>query len=298
MKLALVVVPVALLAACGGKSNPAVGNSGASTAHIIDDVDGDGKADTAALEGNAVVLVGTAVRATLPSNLSWTPSSAQVVELGTEAVIAVASEVLEDDLAWRIYQYRDGALVDLGEVFLGNGLAPEDLPGDGTIHTRSGNCGVSTSTVYRVMDGKIERSATSEGTHDDSQCAACPYVAVDTTAGAVFVGESLRNLAGAHRATEDALTLPALAPGQRELVVHLFETKPETTYLDGLAVDFGGVRVAPRACGAVCTADGAAEVFALGERRRFVFDVPAGFTGAPVLYAHGYYQPFAPMVAR
>ena len=37
---------------------------------------------------------------------------------------------------------------------------------------------------------------------------------------------------------------------------------------------------------------------ALGQRRRFVFDVPAGFAGAPVLYARGYYQPFAARAAR
>ena len=44
--------------------------------------------------------------------------------------------------------------------------------------------------------------------------------------------------------------------------------------------------------------DDAPEVIALGQRRRFVFDVPAGFAGAPVLYARGYYQPFAASAAR
>ena len=296
MKLALVAVPVALLAACGGKSSPAVGNSGPSTAHVADDVDGDGKADTATLADGVITL--GAVTFPLPTDLGWEVAGVKVVELGTEAVVVIENEIMEDDLTWRVLQFRDGALHDVGEAFLGNGPGPEAFPGDGSIHVGTGNCGQHTALVYRIIDGRIARDETTTGTYDDRQCAACPYVAVDTASGAVFVGESLRNLAGAHRATEDALTLPALAPGQRELVVHLFETKPETTHLDGLAVDFGGTRVTPRDCGAVCTADGAADVFTLGERRRFVFDVPAGFSGAPVLYAHGYYQPFAPMVAR
>lgn len=296
MKLSLLAVPLALLAACGGKSTPAVGNNGPSAAHVADDVDGDGQADTATLADGVITL--GAITFPLPTDLGWEVAGVKVVDLGTEAVVVIENQMIEDDLTWRVLQFRDGALHDVGEVFHGNDVQAGSMPGDGTIHTRGGNCGQETTSVYRIIDGRVARDTKTTGTYDDSQCAACPYVAVDTAAGAVFVGESLRNLAGAHRATEDALTLPALAPGQRELVVHLFETKPETTYLDGLAVDFGGVRVAPRDCGAVCTADGAAEVFALGERRRFVFDVPAGFTGAPVLYAHGYYQPFAPMVAR
>ena len=296
MKLALAFVPVALLAACGGKSAPTVGNTGPATAHVTDDVDGDGQADTATLADGVVTL--GAVTFPVPTDLGWQVAGVRVVDLGTEAVVVIENEIMEDDLTWRILQFRDGALHDVGEAFLGNGLAPEALPGDGTIRVGAGNCGQHTDIVYSIIDGRIARDEKTTGTYDETQCAACPYVAVDTAAGAVFVGESLRNLAGAHRATEDALTLPAIAPGQRELVVHLFETKPETTYLDGLAVDFGGVRVAPRGCGAVCTADGTADVFTLGERRRFVFDVPTGFTGAPVLYAHGYYQPFAPTVAR
>lgn len=282
MKTALLASLLAV-AACGGKSK---GAAPPTAAHVAGDVDGDGAADQASFAGG-VVTVG-ALTFTVPSDFD--AESASVVELGPRAIVAVASVVNEDDLSWRVLTVEGGALVDLGSIFLGNG--PE-LPGDGSIVSNTGNCGQSTRVVYRIVDGTITKDEKTTGTYDENLCAACPYVLVDTGAGLRFVGESLRNLVGPDRASEDALTLPAVAAGAREVVVVLEEVKGETTYLDAIAVDFAGVRVAPRACaGAACVADGTHDSFRLGERRRFVFDVPAGFTGAPVLYARGYYVPF------
>lgn len=284
MKLPLLASLLAL-AACGGKSG---GAAHPAAHHVAGDVDGDGAADQASFAGG-VVTVG-ALTFTVPSDFD--PESASVVELGPQAIVAVASVVNEDDLSWRVLTVEGGAITDLGAIFLGN--EPE-LPGDGTIVSHTGNCGQSTTIVYRIVDGKISKDEQTTGTYDENRCAACPYVLADTGSGLRFVGESLRNLVGAERATEDALTLPAVAAGTREVVVVLEEVKGETTYLDAIAVDFAGVRVAPRACaGAACTADGQHDSFRLGERRRFVFDVPAGFTGAPVLYARGFYLPFTP----
>ena len=300
MKLTLASLSLSLVVAgCGGKATAPIGNAGGAAAHVPGDVDGDGVADTATLADRVVTL--GAHTFTVPGDWQFTPAGVRVVELGTEAVVAIESEVVEDDLTWRVLQFRDGALHDLGDVFLGSAPELGDLPGDGTIRATTGNCGQSTALTYRVVDGKIEKEEHTAGTYDAGRCAACPYVLVDDGAGLRFVGESLRYQVGPDRSAEDALTLPAVAAGTRALVVILEEVKPETTYLDALAVEFGGVRVAPRGCaagGAACAADGAPEVFTLGERRRFVFDVPAGFAGAPVLFARGYYQPFAPTVAR
>ncbi len=294
MKLA---APLSLLvlAACGGKSAAPPANRGGAAGHVPGDVDGDGRADQVTFADNTVTLNGLSL--TVPP---WdhNPAGARVVELGGQAVIAVESQINEDDLSWGIIQHDGSGLRWIGDVFLGGEPTPDELPGDGTIRATIGNCGQSTALTYTIRPGVIDKAERTTGVYDLALCAACPYVLVDTGAGLRFVGESLRNLAGPDRAAEDALALPVIAAGQRELVVVLEEAKPETTYLDALSVDFGGVRVAPRACGAACVVDGAPEVFTLGQRRRFVFDVPAGFAGAPVLYARGYYVPFAPTVAR
>lgn len=210
--------------------------------------------------------------------------AAHLVDLGPEVVVAVEREVVEDDLTWRILARRDGALVSLGDIFLGRAPRPDEIPRDGTIRARAYNCGQVTDFVYRIARDRIETTEHTSGTYDGSTCAACPYVLVDTGAGLRFVGESLRNVVGAAHATEDALALPAIAPGLRELVVVLSEVKPETTHLDGLALELAGRRIAPRAF--------APTVFARGEQRRFVFDLPPGATGTPTLYARGYYDPF------
>lgn len=294
MKLAA-ALSLVLVAACGGKAAAPVANRGGAAAHVAGDVDGDGRPDQVTFADNTVTLNGLAL--TVPA-WDFTAVGARVVELGGQAVIAVVSEVNEDDLTWGIVQHDGAGLRWIGDVFLGSEPTAADLPGDGTIHATTGNCGQSTALTYTIRPGVIAKAEHTTGTYDPDQCAACPYVLVETAAGLRFVGESLRNLAGVDRAAEDALALPVVAAGQRELVVVLEEVKPETTYLDALGVDFGGVRVAPRACGAACAADARPEVIALGQRRRFVFDVPAVFAGAPVLYARGYYQPFAPTIAR
>lgn len=294
MKLAA-ALSLLVIAACGGKSATPPANRGGAAGHVPGDVDGDGRADEVSFADNTVTLNGQSL--TVPA-WDFTAAGAHVVELGGQAVIAVESEVNEDDLTWGIIQHDGAGLRWIGDVFLGNAPGPDAIPGDGTIHATTGNCGQSTALTYTIRPGAIDKAERTTGVYNLDQCAACPYVLVDTGAGLRFVGEALRNLAGADRAAEDALALPVIAAGQRELVVVLEEAKPETTYLDALSVDFGGVRVAPRACGAACVVDAAPEVFTLGQRRRFVFDVPAGFAGAPVLYARGYYVPFAPTVAR
>ncbi|MEZ4401498.1 MAG: hypothetical protein R3B06_15845 [Kofleriaceae bacterium] len=297
MKLAHALPPLLLVAvACGGKSQAPAAITHGGAAHVANDVDGDGTPDTATL-ADGVVTMGPYTFA-IPADWHFYPAGAIVVELGTEAVVAIESEIVEDDLRWRILQFRDGGLHDVGEAFVGG---TPDLPGDGTIHASTGNCGQSTALTYRIVDGTLAKDEQTTGTYDEAECAACPYVLVDSGDGWRFVGESLRNLVGPSRATEDALALPAISADTRELRVILEEVKPETTYLDAITVDFGGVRVAPRGCasgGSACAADGVPEVFTLGERRQFAFDVPAGFTGTPVLYARGYYQPFEPSVAR
>jgi len=281
------------LAACGSSKHASTtGGAGDHHAAVAGDVDGDGHADEVTLSDRTVTVAGVAFA--VPAD--FTAVAAHLVDLGTETVVVLDSEVEEDDLTWRVLEWKDGALHDVGNVFVGGTPGPDALPGDGTIHIVGGNCGQTTTTISRIVDGKIESTSETTGTRDDSQCAACPYVLVDRGDGLAFVGEALRNLSSPARETEDALDLPALDGRARELIVVLSEVKPETTYLDAIAVDFGGVRVAPRACaagGAACADDDAHDAFTRGERRRFVFDVPAGFTGTPRLFARGYYEPFA-----
>lgn len=279
------------LAACGGKHVEPIGNTqgGGPGAHVRDDVDGDGRADTVSLSGRTITMGKVSVN--VSDSIEDAPDgTARIVDLGPRAYVAfewLPEEEEDPPLEWFLYEWRQGTLVPIGSMPAG------DLPGDGTVVSSISGCGQETTYRYRVVDGKIEFDEKTVGTFLEDECFACPHVLVNTGDGLRFVGEALRNLSSPALETEDALPLPPIA-GQRELTVVLAEVKPETTYLDSLVVDFGGVRVSPRACaGAACAADGQYEIFTVRERRRFVFDVPPGFAGTPVLYARGYYVRFA-----
>src|SRR5512147_1824617 len=113
MKLALPCAAVLALAACGNKSKPPVGNR-PGAAHTPGDLDGDGQADQVTFADGVVTAAG--VSFTVPAD--FTGVGAHLVDLGTETVVAVDSEIVEDDLTWRILQFRGGALHDLGDVFV------------------------------------------------------------------------------------------------------------------------------------------------------------------------------------
>ncbi len=276
-------------AACGGRSPAPIGNvGGGAIGHVHDDVDGDGTPDTVTLAGRTVTMGKVSLQ--LPDDVG--AETARVVDLGPAAYVAIESTPEDEEDAtpeWALFAWQGGALVLIGYTPAG------ELPGDGTVRAESSNCGQETTYVYRVVDGAMtldEDATVVAGIYREDECAACPHVLVATGGRLHFVGEALRNLSSPTLEAEDALPLPPV-DGQRELVVVLAEVKPETTYLDSLVVDFGGARVSPRACvGAACAVDGRYEVFSAWERRRFVFDVPAGFVGVPVLYARGYYVRF------
>ncbi len=276
-------------AACGGTKTETttVNTTAAPSAHVANDLNADGTADTATFDAGAVTAAGASF--TVPAD--WEATGARVIELGGQAAVVVSSSVVEDDLVWHVLLWQDGTLVDAGSAFV-VGEETATFPGDGTFRVETGNCGQSSTLTYRIDGGKVVKDEQTTGTFDESMCAACPYIFVGTGASRVFVGESLRNLVGPAQASEDALVLPAVALGQTEIIVTVAEVKAETTYLDALAVEFDGVRVAPSAGpAAAMAADGAPTVIDLGERRRFAFAVPAGFSGSPVLHARGYYLP-------
>ncbi|MEZ4252293.1 MAG: hypothetical protein R3B99_29115, partial [Polyangiales bacterium] len=99
------------------------------------------------------------------------------------------------------------------------------------------------------------------------------------------------------RERPETRALPLEAHGgtrARALRVRLSEEKPETTYLDAVALVVDGVHVVPRACEsaappAYCIADGTYFVLREGERLDLDFDAPPG--GPATLEAHGYYRP-------
>lgn len=125
---------------------------------------------------------------------------------------------------------------------------------------------------------------------DCSQLAACPFVYALTDAGAVRVGEILRDLRGAR-----AYSLQSLALPHATARVRLAEEKPEVTYLDEVLLEVDGVELRPLACRgdpvpAYCRADQVPFVMRRGDTLDLAFEAGAG-DGEVTLFARGYYLP-------
>jgi hypothetical protein len=112
------------------------------------------------------------------------------------------------------------------------------------------------------------------------QAAACPMVYV----GDVLHGEILRNFDMPHREATQSL---ALGEQCGRVTVRIAEEKPETTYLDSVALVVGDETFLPTRCGALCANDGRIEVLEQGASRSLTFDVTK--CGPAQLVANGHY---------
>jgi hypothetical protein len=135
---------------------------------------------------------------------------------------------------------------------------------------------------------EVERSDTADA-QDCSQLAACPFVYAVTDAGAVRIGEILRDLRG-----ESAYSLQSLLLPRGTTRVRLAEEKPEVTYVDEVVLVVDGVELRPLACRgapvpAYCAADHVPFVLRRGDTLDLTFDDARG--DDVTLFARGYYLP-------
>lgn len=133
---------------------------------------------------------------------------------------------------------------------------------------------------------------------------ACPFVYTRTPTSPdwSYHGEILRNLRSSGLEAEQRLDVSAessACDGQVEL--RLAEEKRETTHLDAVALEVGGERLLPAACGeepsrAFCADDGVYEVIEEGQVLDLRFEIPARLRdscrlGGMRAWADGYYVP-------
>ena len=124
---------------------------------------------------------------------------------------------------------------------------------------------------------------------------ACPFIATSFD-GAPFVerGEILTDLRSPSlEATQD---LSAAGPARcTRAIVRVLERKPETTYLDSIALEVDGVALAPVGCpgAAYCSDDGVYHQIEQDRSIDVAFDLPRGADcrSARVI-ANGYYVPY------
>lgn len=127
--------------------------------------------------------------------------------------------------------------------------------------------------------------------------AACPYVYTETTGDNLsYQGEILRNLRRPELETWQSLEVEVRS--RSELTVVLTEEKPETTYLDAIALELDGERRLPLQCEseappAYCDDDGHYFVLPQGQRLELTFEGPGDAEALlpAILHADGHYIP-------
>jgi hypothetical protein len=206
----------------------------------------------------------------------------------------------------RLFVVRGGRLVVVFDQVLGvYNPTPVVFPGDGTLHyveqgweacerAKYPATPVPKQEVVFRLDRagsrmlEVKRTDTVEA-QDCSQLSACPFVYAVTDAGAVRVGEILRDLRGARAYSLQSLQLP-----HGTTRVRLAEEKPEVSYLDEVVLEVDGVELKPLACRgapvpAYCAADHVPYILRHGDTLDLAFD---GARGDDVtLFARGYYVP-------
>lgn len=297
-RLLVSLVACSALGACGSPPPPAATPTNrppptVDVPRVAGDLDGDGAADAATIDlvGQTVAAGGLTFRyAGLPGigEAGDEIVAARVIDVGPEALVALEHRTIEDDQRWELLAVRGGVLTLLGKVFIGGG--EPTLPGNGTMIITHANCGQRVTTTVTVGDVALDMRDDVVGTYDNDDCAACPYVFQFAGGVGAMRGESLRNLVGADAEATDELALAPAADGV--VTVQLAEVKPETTYLDRIALRVDGGLIAPRECaggGPACADDGVFDTFSIGARRTFTFDVPPG--AEVTLVTTGYYLP-------
>jgi hypothetical protein len=207
---------------------------------------------------------------------------------------------------FQLFLIHRGKLVRVFDQVIGVYNSPDmAFPGDGTLrYVEQGWMACerakhpSTPVVKQEVVHRLDRDGTrmiewrriaTREKQDCSQLSACPFVYAVTDAGAIRVGEILRDQRGAR-----AYSLQSLALPRGTTHVRLAEEKPEVTYLDEILLEAGGVEVRPMACRgapapAYCAADHVPYVVRRGDTLDLLFD--AQTEGEVTLYARGYYRP-------
>ncbi|MCA9611558.1 MAG: hypothetical protein KC586_02250 [Myxococcales bacterium] len=214
----------------------------------------------------------------------------------------------EDPPTERRYFLRDTrGIREIADPQIANTRVDGELPGDGTIRMPGspwGDCerqgypahARRTEVIVRVDDDGTVRSAVRRRVPGRWSCEdlpACPFVDVIEPDGPRRVGEILRHVR--ERPETRALALESRgASGRRVLQVRIAEEKPETTFVDSVALVVDGGRIPPDTCEsteppAYCEADGRYFELREGEALNLVFGVPPG--GPAALEVHGYYRP-------
>lgn len=106
-----------------------------------------------------------------------------------------------------------------------------------------------------------------------------------------MLGEILRNQHRVEDERSDRLEVGELDAGRHRF--KMLELKPETTFLDGIALEVDGVAISPVDCGLHCDDDGQYTRIDAGMELELMFEVPA--SGHAVLVADGFYLPHRPV---
>ena len=178
--------------ACGSTPTTSTGAPShvAGADRIVGDVDGDGTADAATLDLDGLTVAAGSLTYAYGA-LSGIDDAgdeivaARVIDVGTEAVVALEHATIEDDARWEIIAVRGGALTLLGKVFIGGG--EPTLPGNGTLIVTQRNCGQQTTSTVTVGAIALETHDEVTGYHGDAAATAAA-----TRDGAFTVGDLAR----------------------------------------------------------------------------------------------------------
>jgi len=227
----------------------------------------------------------------------WNPP--QIIDLvledGLQEVVLTTDPGVTDEWQFTVVRFDKGRI----EVLMDN---PEWMDHQtytaqaGALVHVSVNCGQETTRRWTLSAGRLVKTTTAKGTYNAELCAACPFVFRLDDQGAAKVGEVLRNQRRPELEAADRLPLGQVTAGR--LVVRLLELKPETTFLDRIAVEVDGEPVHPVQCSAqepaFCEDDGIYTRIDADRDLTLEFVLPQG--GRGVLVADGYYAPHEAVV--
>ncbi len=246
------------------------------------DLDGDGAKETLSLTP-AKLTIGAASIAT-----KWGENGSVVLldllKTDKRIELALIPEVIEDDATYQIYSYENGAIVHLGDVFVGGSPT---VPGDGTLRVVLGNCGTTENQTWQLKGSALVLASSKKtGKYDPKQCAACPYVlSVGTGDRFEFRGKIARNLVGPAARAWQSVTL-APPPRGGPLRVRISERESERSFFEDIFVTIDGVRHDSQGTHGPLRLE-------YGDDADLVFDGPFAPDAVIELWAKGYYEPYS-----
>jgi hypothetical protein len=245
------------------------------------DLDGDGTKETVQATPNKLTIGNASIATKWGENGTVIFLDINKTDKRTE--IALVPEIVEDDATYQIYAFDHGAILHLGDVFVGN---EPTIRGDGTIVVEKYDCGEKTTETWQLKGDKIVLANTKKsGKYGSEVCAACPYVLSEGADGHLtFRGKIARNLVGAAASDWQSVALPAPKPGM-PLRVRIVERESERSSLEEIFVKVDGIRRDPLRGGRAIRLD-------YGDEVELVFEGPFREDSVIELWAKGYYEPY------